>query len=192
MIGIYDYSSDNELDLEFSLKTIEIIKKTIEEKPCCNSFPNCNHARYQTNKSLLDENNYLLSKIKSTFIQSLNNYLNRPFSFSYFTSWAFMTKAGTKTDHFWHEHEKDKVKTDEHISGIFYLNESSIGTEYENDDIRIIVKPKRFKWYLWPSNLLHKPMEGTPDEDRFTIATSVGVNYPVNSNDTLHNIGTTY
>ena len=31
MINIYDYSDDNELNLEFSLKTIEIIKKQLKK-----------------------------------------------------------------------------------------------------------------------------------------------------------------
>ena len=101
-----------------------------------------------------------------------------------------MTKVGTKTDHFWHEHQKDKVKTDEHISGLFYLNESSIGTEYENDDLRIIIKPKRFKWYLG-HQIYFTTYGRNSDEDRFTIVNICRFS-TVNSNDTLHNIGTIY
>ena len=175
MIGIYDFGDDDVFNNLFSLRTIEQVEKDLKQNPCCDRFPKCGHPKTQTFQFLLDQNNFYYSKIKTSFLTALDRYVGRRIEFSYFTSWAYKTESGKSTDTTWHIHNAENVNTSEHISGLFYLTDTVIGTEFENDDCKLILKPKKFKWYIWNSGLPHRPIEGVVNQNRYTIATSVGI-----------------
>ena len=53
-----------------------------------------------------------------------------------------------------------------------YLNDFKDGTIFETEDFIMQIKPKKFYWYLWPTEYDHTPPIFKSDNNRYVIATS--------------------
>jgi hypothetical protein len=178
MIQIFDYI--DRFNFGFSFGCIENIEKIFKDKDkiCCNTFPNCTHPKIQTYPYLLDENIEHFKLLKETFLLSVEKYLNKNFKYSFLHSWCYKNKKSQQMTEFnWHNHKEKNLDTKgiTEISGLFYLNDTEFGTEFETEDYFLRIKPKKYIWYLWPSSMYHRPEPGISNNDRYTIAASIGV-----------------
>jgi hypothetical protein len=122
------------------------IKKYIKYNRCCNNI-NCDHPKSQSNS-------FLHKKFK-IFEESINQELN----LKIIKLWAFFVKKNNKILETWHHHSNE-------LSCLLYLNESNLGTNFENFNIKLKINC----WLVWKGNLLHTPEPGLVKKDRIIIA----------------------
>ena len=87
-------------------------------------------------------------------------------------SWALYVKPGTKNPAVWHNHFQEEHKSKIQVSGICYLTKTDHGTEFANDFFKTETVPVLDHWYIWPSQLGHRPKEIKNDKPRWIIATN--------------------
>lgn len=172
MISFYDV--DNKIDQS----SLDYLKSYIDDyivnHRCCNEYPNCTHPKEQSDASLLNTNDSVLSIIRDDMYDKLHKFLNKSFvDISYLKCWALKNKGSNKET--WHTHNlKDSIQE---ISFIMYIDDTMLGTEFNTDNYFMITKPKKFKWLFFDSNISHQPEIGNQDNYRYVIAGAVGVKH---------------
>ncbi len=81
-------------------------------------------------------------------------------------------KPGTQNPAVWHNHFQEEHESKIQVSGICYLTETNHGTEFMNDFFKTETVPVLDHWYIWPSQLGHRPKEIKNDKPRWIIATN--------------------
>jgi hypothetical protein len=169
MVLISDYFKFNNNNLIIKLK------EYINKNPCCSniSVKNnvCNHPKYQSDPLIFNVKDIDIDIIK-------NNYFN--FLFKTFNKksldivdnkcWVYLTLKNEKTKSIWHNHiiENNCIN----VSGLIYLTETKIGTEFKTKFLNFEIIPHINRWYIWDSSIIHRPKDMISGEDRIVIATS--------------------
>ena len=153
--------------------TITFIDDYIIKNPCCNTFPYCNHPKYQTNEFLFNNNNKYLKIIKKSFYDCLQKIFKKKYTIIYEKSWCFVSSSVEKE--LWHNHNLNSNVLE--ISGILYLNESNLGTIFKKNNLIIKNKPKKSTWCIWPSHIFHTPEVGILKNKRYVLAISIGLKF---------------
>jgi hypothetical protein len=86
--------------------------------------------------------------------------------------WIFLTKKNEKINSIWHNHYNNNLKDLNQISGLYYVTNTKHGTLFKINKEIIEMKPKRNKWYLWESKIMHAPKNSINDVSRMVLATS--------------------
>ena len=168
---IKSYDCKKYFNETFNQNCIKEIEKILEYSICCYRYPHCDHPSIQSHNTLLDANSYYFKILKNSFLDTLKIHLNKNFKIVYFYHWVYKVQQNQKTSGLWHNHLVDD-NCDKEISGLLYLTDTKIGTEF-ND---YIISPSMYKWYLWPSKLDHRVVPNISNDTRYTIATSIGIN----------------
>ena len=162
MIKEYNYS--NEISKEDQNKAIRFVDDLIRRGEWCKSFP-----KFQTFSYLHQFEEFEL--FSNTFILSCRQYLEFDCFYEISKMWCFRDNVFNNIKknqlELWHHHNKCGKKS---ISGLYYLrNFREEGTEFINFKIR----PKPFTWYIYPSDLLHKPPKIKSFRNRYTLAANL-------------------
>jgi hypothetical protein len=153
----------------------DIIKYT-RNNFCCEDFPRCLHPLFQSDKNIFKEEKF--KDIKFEFYNLVENYFQKEIEVVYEFVWSYLSiKNQTIGKDTWHHHEQPGYKVDAHISGILYFEDSPLGTEFKKKDFRTYTNAIKNKWYLWPSNFLHRPEPGLNKKERLCIATATGIKF---------------
>ena len=159
----------------------EILKNYLLNNPCCQQYPNCFHPKQQSNSFVFDINNELIKDIKTNYFLLLKKLLNQN-SLNILTSkcWVFYTQDNSEIKGGWHNHidyENTDIKEKEvvTISGIFYLTDTEIGTEFKTSNFKIQTRPKKNSWFLFDSSLNHRPIPSEKTKERMVLATSINL-----------------
>lgn len=169
----YDFSSVFfEKDTE---QAISVIKSIIDSG---NYFENS--PKYQTKENIFNRHEDCFLKLRMSFIFSCFMYLKTEVPIKNIMAWSFMTSNETKEnrDDLWHTHHL--TKQNKSLSGIFYLHipddaeYQTSGTEFatmglENSERKILV-PSPNSWFIYPSNIYHRPMPPQSKQYRFIVA----------------------
>jgi len=165
MIEINDYFNFNNNDLIIKLK--EYIKKN----PCCEQFPKCDHPAYQSDSSVFNIKDINIDIIKNNYFNFLLKILNKK-SLDVVENkvWAYLTLKNNETKPIWHHHFAKNNYIN--VSGLIYLTETKIGTEFKTQFLNFETIPYINRWYVWHSSIVHRPKDMISDVDRIVIATS--------------------
>jgi hypothetical protein len=118
---------------------------------------------------------------KTSFINSVFQYLNNDVEILKITSWAYMTNQKLQGDRskLWHNHCSSNNSNRKWISGIYYLKAQAdyqyTGTEFslaENDNNcnSIFLENKERHWNIYPSTMMHRPGIAQGDNYRFVLS----------------------
>ena len=133
---------------------------------------------------MFTKDNIFFQQLKDTFLQSVKKYLERDIKINYLVAWGYRNlKKQEMLETVWHHHSLriyNRNKNNDYdniteLSGLFYLNHTELGTEIDNEHFTLKIKPKLHTWYLWPAEALHRPEPGISNNNRYTIATTIGV-----------------
>jgi hypothetical protein len=150
----------------------EILKKYIKINPCCELFPKCNHPKYQSDSNLFNIENNNINIIKNNYFNCLLKILNKnKLDIIQNKVWAYLTLKNENTQSEWHNHIEIK-NNNINISGLLYITETNVGTEFKTKFLNIEIIPHINRWFLWDSSIIHKPKNMISKEDRIVIATS--------------------
>lgn len=150
-------------------KLVNVFKKWLKDNTCCKNYPNCYHPKIQSNNYALNINDDEVIKIKDILYQTLNYFLGSHKIINERT-WILYVPANQFITSKWHNHLIKKYKEYEQVSALCYLTETDIGTEFEDVNYKVQIKPKLHHWYIWPSNILHKPIRKKTNKDRMILA----------------------
>jgi len=143
---------------------------------CCEKFPKCNHPLFQSDKNIFKDPKFV--DIKNEYYELVKVYLQKDIEIVYEFVWSYLSlKNQTINRDTWHCHFQKEFDVDAHVSGILYFENSSLGTEFKNDNFRYITKAEKNRWYLWGSELTHRPEPGINKKERLCIATATGVKF---------------
>jgi len=165
MILVSDYININNEELILKLKDY------IKTNKCCTNFPNCFHPEYQTDNNIFnlkDPNIEIIKEVYFNFI--INNLKNKSLKVIHHDCWAYINYKGQKPNNGWHDHHHEKGKIN--ITGLMYLTETYFGTEFKTKFLKIETIPYINRWYLWDSEIFHKPIDNIATEDRVVLATN--------------------
>jgi hypothetical protein len=142
-----------------------IAKKKIDELFISGNYPKL-APKFQTYLNLYEYDEFKI--FVSTFLDSCKSYLNYPIKKCRLNFWCYMDYRSNflKKDYNdqWHNHSNAGPFT---ISGIYYMiNPRNVGTEFKNF---VIEKPQKHTWYLFPSNLDHRPPKVLSFRKRYTL-----------------------
>ena len=185
------YSFKDILTEDDTKQAIDVIDQMVEEKNYftkeivfskknviyCNGLPS-----YQTRENLLERDEFIWYKFKSTFLLAALAYLQKEIKVLQYSAWGFMTSndIATDRDKYWHHHHFRK-ENEKMISGIYYLripndqnNLDTSGTEFalhhKDFSNTVFVKPDLYTWLIHPSDLYHRPGIWHGDEYRYVLA----------------------
>jgi hypothetical protein len=140
-----------------------------------------NSPKYQTKENLFARFEPVWLKYRMSFMFSCFMYLGGEVRVKGINCWSFMTSQDDNQDRFqlWHHHHHDL--TTKKISGIMYLNIptdidtfDTSGTEFTlghpEKDTAFFIKPEYFSWFVYPSNLWHRPGLCPSSQNRFVLA----------------------
>jgi hypothetical protein len=165
MILISDYIKFNNKNL------FKILKKYIKTNPCCIKFSNCNHPVYQSDPNLFNIKETNIEIIKNSYFNFLLNNLNKnTLDVVEHKAWAYLTLKNETTKPKWHTHIK--INNNINVSGLLYITETNIGTEFKTEFLNFEIIPHINRWFFWDSSILHRPKDMLSKEDRMVIATS--------------------
>jgi hypothetical protein len=169
----YDFSS------VFSKKdtdqAMQVIKSIIDSG---NYFENS--PKYQTKENIFNRHEDCFLKLRMSFIFSCFMYLKTEVPIKNLMAWSFMTSNATNEDRedLWHTHHL--TKQNKSISGIFYLHipedadYKTSGTEFATNGVdnpeRKLLVPSPNSWFIYPSNIYHRPTPPQSSEFRFVVA----------------------
>jgi hypothetical protein len=158
--------------IEFNNKNLFLLlKEYIKVNPCCSVFPNCDHPRYQSGPNVFNIIDKNIDIIKNRYFESLLKIFNKKsLDVIQNKAWVYLTLKNEKTKSIWHSHEEEENTLN--ISGLLYVTETSIGTEFKTKFIKYETIPHVNRWYLWESSITHRPKDMVSNEDRLVIATS--------------------
>lgn len=164
-IRVYKF---NELD---NKKLIAAFKEYLDGCKCCSEYPNCPHPKEQSASNALDIPHSEIVKLNQSYYNILksvfpNNEVDQTLS------WVLYVKPGITNPAVWHNHFQEEHKSKVQVSGICYLTETEHGTEFSNEFFKTETVPVLHHWYLWPSQLGHRPKEIKNDKPRWIIATN--------------------
>ena len=166
MIQVNDYFNFNNNNLIIKLK------KYIKTNPCCIKFPNCIHPVYQSDSNLFNIKDININIIKNNYFNCLLNNLNKnTLDIIQHKAWAYLTFKNENTKPEWHNHMETN-NNNINVSGLLYITETNIGTEFKTRFLNFETVPYINRWYMWNSNIVHRPKNMISDKDRIIIATS--------------------
>lgn len=126
----------------------------LKSNPCCEQFKTCDHPKYQSDSNLHNYFPIFQKSLKSTFkINKIDKM------------WCFITFPKNNINSEWHSHGDNKNK----FSAICYLNDT-VGTEFKDG---FTIEPSINTWYLWKSNIEHKPVKKYVDKLRINIVADI-------------------
>jgi len=151
---------------------ISIILKYLKNNKCCINYPKCNHPKEQSDPNVFKIKNKEIQKLKQSYFLFLNKLIGK-YLIKESKCWALYVKKETTTPSIWHIHfdNKEQYKDCIQISGIYYLTDTDIGTEFNDYFFNIETKPKKGHWFIWDSRLNHRPKDCLNPKDRLIIAT---------------------
>tara|TARA_R100000988_G_scaffold103180_1_gene81219 strand:- start:186 stop:659 length:474 start_codon:yes stop_codon:yes gene_type:complete len=126
--------------------------------PCCKSYPNCGHPPLQSD-SLLHKKYIKLKESLDSIIKNIAEI----------QLWTFITLPKMKISAQWHSHQNSKINKKQ-LSALCYLTETDVGTEFKNG---FVIKPKLNNWYIWDSNLIHRPEDKEVNNLRITLGSNI-------------------
>jgi hypothetical protein len=170
----YDFSSIlNEKDKH---QAISIISELIDSGIYFTNGP-----LYQTKSNLFGRNEDCWLKLRMSFIFSCFMYLKTEVQIKHISAWGVKTSNAIVEDRedLWHEHQISKQN--KAISGILYLhipddveNFDLAGTEFApnglEDPERLFLRPDPWSWFIYPSNVYHRPCPPTSSQFRYIVA----------------------
>jgi len=145
-----------------------------------NYFDEQHSPKYQTKENIFGRQGAAFLKLRMTFITSCFLYLSKEVKIKGINAWSFMTKAQDQLDRerLWHHHLPDNQQ--KKLSGIMYLHIpkdehwDTSGTEYTfnytTDRDTFFLRPQYRTWYIYPSEIYHRPGITSSKEDRFVVA----------------------
>lgn len=149
-----------------------ILQKYIKTNPCCIKFPNCDHPVYQSDSNLFNIKKTDIETIKNNYFNCLLNNLNKnTLDIIENKAWAYLTFKNQNTKPVWHNHMETN-NNNINISGLLYITETNIGTEFKTEFLNFEIIPHINRWFLWDSSILHRPKNMLSTENRIVIATS--------------------
>jgi hypothetical protein len=157
MFKKYDYShiiSSND-----QKEAISLVYNLIKTGNWCKSVP-----KFQTYSDIHKYSE--LDIFKKTFLQSCYDYLNINYN-AKILMWCYKDNIfNIKKKNLWHSH-CDISWGENKISGIYYLkNPLKEGTKFQN----FTLEANPYTWYIYPSNLLHRPPNTKSFVNRYTLA----------------------
>lgn len=169
MYETYDCSILKKINNKHFLKQLDAFIKT---NPCCNEYPNCTHAKIQSNKDLHE----YFKEVNESIDKAVCKYFGYQPNIAYKNSWVFLNEAGKEIDSIRHNHTStiDKIGIKKlGISAVGYLTETNFGTVF-NDGLKI--KPQVNTWNIFDSRLYHQVEKGITNKDRYVLAFDVFIN----------------
>jgi hypothetical protein len=154
-----------------NIKLNKILIKYLKENKCCNQYPKCLHPKEQSDSGVFNIDNKILKELEKNYYEAIKNIINN-FTIINTKAWIFYVSKNKKIPGVWHQHFDNNYKNYTQISGLCYLTNTNIGTEFKSELFNIEIIPKISYWYLWDSSLEHRPKEDISLEDRIVIATS--------------------
>jgi len=163
LITQYDFSQlITQKDIDIAIETINFFFEKdgwVEQNPSFQTWP-----------YLFEHENFY--KLKLSFIFSCFSYLGKEVNIKNINCWCYMDFYDNwklkNPEELWHSHKKIGERK---LSGIFYLNvpqgNDLPSTEFvDQDDILL----EKFSWFIYPSDLIHRPGKITSNERRYVIA----------------------
>jgi hypothetical protein len=158
------------------------LKNYIKTNPCCKQFPNCNHPAYQSDSNLFNIKETNIEIIKNNYFNCLGKILNKnKLEVIEHKSWVYLTLKNESTKPKWHTH-KEKNNDNINVSGLLYITETNIGTEFKTDFLNFEIIPHINRWFLWDSSIIHRPKDIVSEEDRIVIATATILRNEIRNN----------
>lgn len=175
----FDFSSI--ITKEDNFKACTIVKNIIDNGGYFKNSP-----KYQTNENLFGRSEPIWLKYRMSFLFSVFMYLGREVRVGNMMAWAFMTNLETAEDRekLWHHHWHPTSPNAKMLSGVWYLQIPSdvkdvdyCGTEFAPNGIegndKFYIRPEYGYWYIYPSDLWHRPGIVQSDKFRFVLAADV-------------------
>lgn len=166
MIVVNDY-------FKFDNKILtDMLIKYLKTNPCCNNFPSCTHPVYQSDSNLFDVFEENIDTIKNNYFSCLLKIFNKnELNIIENKAWVYLTLKKKNTKPLWHNHMKAN-NNHVNISGLLYVTETNIGTQFKTDFFNFEIIPHTNRWFLWDSSIIHRPKNMISNQDRIVIATS--------------------
>lgn len=166
MIVVNNYFKLKNENLTFTLKNY------LKKNPCCKNFPSCKHPVYQSDSNLFNINEENIDTIKNNYFSCLLKILNKnELNIIENKSWVYLTPKNKNTEPLWHNHV-GVINNHNCISGLLYVTETNIGTEFKTEFLNFEIIPHTNRWFLWDSSIIHRPKNMISEEDRIVIATA--------------------
>jgi hypothetical protein len=154
-----------------NIKLNKLLIKYLKKNKCCNQYPKCFHPKEQSDSNVFNINNKTINELKINYYEAVKNIIKN-FKIINTKAWVFYVCKNKKTPGVWHQQFNNNYKNYIQISGLCYLTDTNIGTEFKNELFNVEIKPKINHWYLWDSFLEHRPKEDISPKDRIVIATA--------------------
>jgi hypothetical protein len=145
-----------------------------------------NSPKFQTKENIFGRSEAVWLKYRMSFLFSVFMYLGREVKVQNMMAWSFMTNLAGAEDRekLWHHHWHPTRPDAKMLSGVWYLQIPSdvkdidyCGTEFAPDGIensnKFFVRPKYGHWYIYPSDLWHRPGIVQSKDYRFVLAADV-------------------
>jgi len=161
MYETYDCSILKKINNKHFLNQLNTFIKT---NPCCNEYPNCHHAKIQSDKNLHEH----FKKLNESIDKAVCKYFGYKPNIAHKNSWVFLNQADKEIDSVRHNHTYNTNKLG--ISAVGYLTKTNFGTVF-NDGYKI--QPQVNTWNIFDSRLYHQAEKGVPKIDRYVLAFDV-------------------
>jgi hypothetical protein len=161
MYETYDCSILKKINNKHFLNQLNTFIKT---NPCCDEYPNCTHAKIQSDKNLHEH----FKKLNESIDKAVCKYFGYKPNIAHKNSWVFLNQADKEIDSVRHNHTYNTNKLG--ISAVGYLTKTNFGTVF-NDGYKI--QPQVNTWNIFDSRLYHQAEKGIPKIDRYVLAFDV-------------------
>jgi len=161
MYETYDCSILKKINNKHFLNQLNTFIKT---NPCCDEYPNCAHAKIQSDKNLHEH----FKKLNESIDKAVCKYFGYKPNIAHKNSWVFLNQADKEIDSLRHNHTYNTNKLG--ISAVGYLTKTNFGTVF-NDGYKI--QPQVNTWNIFDSRLYHQAEKGVPKIDRYVLAFDV-------------------
>ena len=155
-------------DLESKL--ITKLNNYIKNNKCCDDKL-CKHPEMQSNSYLFDEQDEIIQILKDSLYEGVKK-LYTEYKVVTMDAWTLKRLKGDCNTGVWHNHKDEDRKI---LSSIFYVNDTNLGTEFEDENFIYKLKPKKFRWCIFDSKLNHRPENGYLSNDRYVISCDIGI-----------------
>ena len=181
MIKICDCT--DKFNYTFKHDIIFEIEEELKNNKCCSEYPNCRHPSFQTTADFFDRGTQRCNYLRDVFFECVDGLYNpNDFEKVGYRGWAMKRLKGECNDGEWHNHKDitDRIKLRDEkdgntitLSSVFYVNETTLGTEFEDEHMYYKIKPKLFHWYIFSGMTAHRPENGWLKDDRYIIAADI-------------------
>jgi 3-methyladenine DNA glycosylase AlkD len=161
MYETYDCDILKKINNKNFLKQLNVF---VKNNPCCNEYPNCTHAKIQSNKNLHEH----FKELNESIDKAVCKYFGYQPNIAHKNSWVFLNKANEEIDSIRHNHTYGSNKLG--ISAVVYLTETNFGTVFGDSNK---IKPQVNNWNIFDSRLYHQAENGIPKTDRYVLAFDV-------------------